>query len=431
MADKPGGATRRLILALTAVAVLTAGCTSAGATGGARLSARDRGWQRDVAYLASKLPLVHADGITHGNRAGWDAAASRLDARVPSLSNGQVLVGLAQLVARLHDDETQPVWQTSHWYPFVLRQIGTGTYFALAPAADRWLLGARLVSIDGHPLAQVLDRLLSVIDFQDPGLARELAIGAYQAGYQPGLVNRAELLFWLGLTRSESGADFTVQPVGGGVRTVELPSSTTFPKMVSVPLPLYQQNTSQPYWLRVLASQDAVYLKYNECLSGPGFGRLAARALAIMRAHPDYRLIVDLRDNGGGDTTPFESLISGLRADSALAVTGRIFGLINGNTDSSATLDAGSLSTQVHGLLIGQQAADPIDEYGDDDNVLRLPYGGVQVDYTTAVVNSPDNKVGIPAIKVAPTLRQVLAGTDPVLAAAVSFGRKRVPNDGP
>ena len=163
----------------------------------------------------------------------------------------------------------------------------------------------------------------------------------------------------------------------------------------------------------------------------PALGRLAARALAIMRAHPGYRLIVDLRDNGGGDTSPFQSLISGLRTDSALDVTGRIFGLINGNTDSSATLDAGSLSTQVHGLLIGQQAADPIDEYGDDDNVLRLPYGGVQVDYTTAVVNSPDNKVGIPAIKVAPTLRQVLAGTDPVLAAAVSFGRKRLPNDGP
>ena len=414
MADKPGGAARRLILALTAVAVLTAGCASAGATGGARLTARNRGWQRDVAYLASKLPLLHVHGITHGSRTGWDAAASRLEARVPSLSNGQVLVGLAQLVARLHDDETQLVWQTSHWYPFTLRQIGAGTYFVQAPAADAWLLGARLMSIDGHPVTEVLDRLLSVIDFQDPGLARELALGS--------LVNSAELLFWLGLTRSESGADFTVQPVGGGVRTVELPSSTTFPKLVSVPSPLYQQNTSQPYWLRVLASQDAVYLRYNECLSGPGFGQLAARALAIMRAHPDYRLIVDLRDNGGGDTTPFQSLISGLRAHPALDVTGRIFGLIDGTTDSSATLDAGSLSTQVHGLLIGQQAADPIDEYGDDDNELRLPYGGVQVFYTTAVVNSPFNKVGIPAIKVAPTLRQVLAGTDPVLAAALNFG---------
>ena len=164
MADKSGGATRRLILALTAVAVLTAGCTSAGATGGARLSARDRGWQRDVAYLASKLPFLHVDGITHGSRAGWDAAASMLEARVPSLSNGQVLVGLAQLVARLHDDETQPVWQTSHCAhsPQAYRVATT-----LRPSRlfGQHTLVAQPAGVHDRQLpAQVLDRLLSVID---------------------------------------------------------------------------------------------------------------------------------------------------------------------------------------------------------------------------------------------------------------------------
>jgi hypothetical protein len=423
-------AVRRLIAALSAAAVLVAAGTAAGlaASGsgaaGTGLSARDRGWQRDVAYLASQLPRVHVDGITRISRASWDAAAKRLEAQVPALSNGRVLVGLARMVASLGDDETQLLWPAAHWYPFILEPIGPGSYVALAPAADRWLLGARLVAIDGHPLTQVLGRLLGVIDFQDPGLARELALGAFWPGYDPGLVNNAGLLSWLGLTRSESDADFTVQLVGGGLRTVRLGASATFPAMVSLPLPLYRQNTGQPYWLRVLRHQQAVYLKYNQCLSGPGFGQLADRALAIMRAHPGYRLIVDLRDNSGGDSEPFQSLIDGLLADPAINRTGRIFGLINGQTDSSAGIDANDLSTQVHGLLVGQQIADPIDEYGDSSGLLRLPYGGVQVSYTTAVVNPAGNHYGNPALTVAPTLRDVLDGSDPVLAVALSFGHK-------
>lgn len=78
----------------------------------------------------------------------------------------------------------------------------------------------------------------------------------------------------------------------------------------------------------------------------------------------------------------------------------------------------------MHGLLVGQQIADPIDEYGDSSGLLRLPYGGVQVSYTTAVVNPAANQYGSPALVVAPTLRDVLDGSDPVLAAALSFGHK-------
>src|ERR1700722_12048069 len=76
-------AVRRLITALAAAAGLGAAGTAAGVAaggGGAAgtgLSARDRGWQRDVAYLASQLPRVHVDGITRISRASLGAAAKR------------------------------------------------------------------------------------------------------------------------------------------------------------------------------------------------------------------------------------------------------------------------------------------------------------------------------------------------------------------
>ena len=64
-------------------------------------------------------------------------------------------------------------------------------------------------------------------------------------------------------------------------------------------------------WGRRRLRMLATYLKYNRCLPGTGFQRFAAQALALLRTHRDYRLIVDLRDNGGV-SGPFRALLDGL-----------------------------------------------------------------------------------------------------------------------
>jgi len=60
-------------------------------------------WREDIAYLASRLPQVRADGLGSVSRAAWDSAASQLEAVVPRLTDGQLLVGMARMVAMLHD----------------------------------------------------------------------------------------------------------------------------------------------------------------------------------------------------------------------------------------------------------------------------------------------------------------------------------------
>ena len=184
--------------------------------------------------------------------------------------------------------------------------------------------------------------------------------------------------------------------------------------LASIPQPVYLRDQDKPYWLRILSSQHAIYLKYNECLNDNGFQHLAARALAVLHQQPSYRLIVDLRDNSGGDTEPFTSLTGALAADPALHRRDRIFGLVNQPTDSSATLDANSLSQVPNAVLIGQQPGDPINEYGNETS-FTLPNSGITVLYTTKIVNDPRSRLAAPDIVVVPTIRQVLTGADPVL----------------
>jgi hypothetical protein len=179
------------------------------------------------------------------------------------------------------------------------------------------------------------------------------------------------------------------------------------------------------YTLRGPAARHAVYLKYNACLSTNGFQQLAARALRLLRRHPAFRLIVDLRDNPGGDSTPFEALVRGIRADPALNRRGRILGLVNQLSASSATLDADDLATRTRAVLVGQPPADPVDEYGNSGHQLRLPRSGLVIKYTTKTFDPHQIRMGIPDIYVTPGIGQILAGQDPVLETALDYGRRQ------
>jgi Peptidase family S41 len=375
---------------------------------------RNQRWRDDTAYLASELPHGHVGGLLQVRRSAWNAAAARLEAEVPRLTDGQVIVGMARMVAMLHDDETQVIPPAGASFPFRLTWVGGKLYLVSVPLAERDLLGAQILEVGGQSIAQVLSRIGGVIDYQDPGLLRDDEAG-YLRSFPP-------LLYWLGVTRSPDWAAFTVRTVDS-VRSVIRLSAATHVRaaaLAGIPQPLYLRDQDKPYWLRILGSQRAVYLKYNECLNDNGFQQLAAQALAVLRRQPSYRLIVDLRDNSGGDTGPFTSLIVGLTADPALHRRDRNFGLVNQYTDSSATLDANRLSQVPNAVLIGQQPGDPINEYGNESS-FTLPNSGITVIYTTKVVNDPRRRLAAPDIVVAPTIRQVVTGVDPVLDTALNY----------
>jgi hypothetical protein len=79
-----------LAVALAAAVVLTVVLSLAGSSpsGSLPLSPRDRYWQQDIAYLARELPKVHVNGLTGAGQHAWTAAAARLEAQVPKLTDG-------------------------------------------------------------------------------------------------------------------------------------------------------------------------------------------------------------------------------------------------------------------------------------------------------------------------------------------------------
>jgi len=69
-----------LIGAAVAVLVVAAAASAVALAGrGPHLSARDRHWRQDVAYLARELPQAHIHGLTGVSQRAWNAAAHQLE----------------------------------------------------------------------------------------------------------------------------------------------------------------------------------------------------------------------------------------------------------------------------------------------------------------------------------------------------------------
>ena len=80
---------------------------------------------------------MHVDCLTGTSTSAWNAAAARLEAEVPRLTDGQVTMGIAALAAMLHDDETTMLISTNASYPFLAQWVGGGLHLLAAPLADR------------------------------------------------------------------------------------------------------------------------------------------------------------------------------------------------------------------------------------------------------------------------------------------------------
>jgi hypothetical protein len=76
-----------------------------------RPTARDNRWRQDLGYLATELPQRHVNLFFQMPRTTFEAAVQDLDRAIPSLTDAQVMVGLARIVALAGDGHTN-LWLT-------------------------------------------------------------------------------------------------------------------------------------------------------------------------------------------------------------------------------------------------------------------------------------------------------------------------------
>ena len=315
-------------------------------------------------------------------------AANRLDESASPAGSGQRLVSLyfelCKLAAMLHDGHTgvqmpQEMLPFLETYPFSVNVIGGKLIVSTIGLEYQNLIGLEIAEINGHSVEEVISSLKTIISFDTE---------AFAMANIAQLLNIREVLDFTGLG-SENGILRLLLSDGSEISlealTVEqLESEQELTTMgvcslvTNVERTLYRNSLYECYDL----DAETLFVQYNACMNAEGYSvaDFTKDVLGFIDNMGFTRVIIDLRNNGGGNSMLFDPFINQLgKRISAGQCKG--FVLIGTNTFSSAVLNAWDLK-KAGCTLVGTPTGGAINHYGEL-GYITLPHSGINATYST------------------------------------------------
>jgi hypothetical protein len=392
----------------------------------------------DLAYLVQQLTIIHPNGFLDEGEAAFMARVADIEAKAGSLDDVGFLVAIMGLMGHRDRDGHTGAWAMAQpgtllrAWPLWLYDFPDGLRVVAARAPNEDLVGARVTRVGHAPVAEARTVVEPLVPRDNPSNLRSNL---------PIYLTLPDVLTELGLLDA-GDAGLTLEMPDGSVREVTpeaIPVDAMrdwvfgvygghypeyLPPAEDGPLPLRHQDLA--FWSTPLTKPAGTYVGYNVVTrTGPDghtIAELATTTLEAAAAHPGAPIVVDLRNNGGGDNNtfrPFKDALASIAADQPGSVR-----LIVGRATFSA---AGNFVTdlkvgpQKDGIvLVGEPAGGGLNIYGDV-KVVTLPASKVVVLIAGRYhERAPgDARLQIePDVPVELSWADYLAGRDPVLEAA-------------
>ncbi len=385
------------------------------------------GWTQDLDFLATELPKRHKDLFFALTAEQFAAEVAELRAAIAELADDQVILAMAKIVAMVGDAHTslrlsQPA-TGFHYYPLSTYWFSDGLFVVRTTAEHAATLGARVTHIGETAADDARGAASTVIAHEND---------AQLDNQSPVVFQLAEVLHFLGLADTKAVGNYQLEgkdgPSSVALSPVPLSQSVAWqaaPDPNEVPPPLYLSNLTSNYWYQDLSESKTLYLQYNRCqeMASLPFADFATDVLSFADASKPSRVVIDLRLNGGGNSTITSPLISGLAERPAINDKGHLFVIIGRSTFSSAVLNALQLMNNTAAIFVGEPSGGRPNHYGEVKQ-FALPFSGLQVSYSTkyfSYLQGEDPVSLVPDVLVQLSSADYFSGKDPVLDAVLEY----------
>lgn len=356
-------------------------------------------WRADLAYLSDKIVQLHPDPFFATDEVQFNALRDWIDTHIPVMNRSRIILSFMRLLALVgvqgHDGHSG-LWPYQapadfHLYPLRLYWFEDGLYVVDAEP-DRSLVGARLESINGHQI----DDILTVVD---PFISRDGPM--WVRTWAPIHILSPEFQNALGFGTDNGSAQFGVTK-DGEQRSVTLQSMAhadyhnRFPTVLwtgalpAAEQPRYLHRDDDYYWFEEWPDSRTLYFQYNattrENNAGKSLKRVITGLSEIVRSGRVDRLVVDARSNGGGDNTTYGNLLDFLEKDPFFQEPGRLYIIIGRITFSAGSNFITDAEQQTDAVFVGEPTGGSPNQYGDAEQI-DLPNSGIRARVSTRYWN--------------------------------------------
>jgi hypothetical protein len=384
---------------------------------------REEKWREDLKFLAVELPKRHKNLFFKITREQFDREIAKISEAVPKLTDSEIKLALWRLAAVIGDAHTRVQYSKEKTYPIILYQFPDGVFAAATTEESKAVLGAKLVKIGKIEVERAKEAVRSIIPVENESWFKQQF---------PNYLTDPEILYLLKILPDRNEGDFTFRDRKGKqlsikLRPVAVKDQVKWIRPFDSPagaLPLYLRNPELFYWYEYLADSKTLYLNYRRCanMESQPFKVFAEKLLKFMDENRVERLVIDLRQNGGGNSTIFDPFILALSKRADLNRTGRLFALVGRGTFSSAYLNALRLKKETRAILVGEPTGQRPNAYGEV-RTMNLPQSKLLVLYSTKFFKTmnDDPPSLTPDVLIGRSSWDYVYGRDPALERAMNY----------
>lgn len=307
-------------------------------------------WRKDLQFLASELPRFHGNAFHTVSRKVFEDSIQALDARLPSLEDHEVFAALGRIVAMISDGHTYlQLPETFHRYPIQLRAFGDTLRITHTTNGFEHLLGGRILKIRNTNI-QKAKQLVS------RQIARENE--QYVRKELPWFMIHAEILHANGIISEPEKAPWLVETLSGERLTVQLVPTPVEENLQWISAaqekPLYLQRSEEDLWRTFLPNSGTLYIGFRGYPARPAFRNFFEEVFQFVEKNPVKKMLIDLRQNSGGDFTKTRDLLLPKLKNHPLNKKDRLFVAIGRHTFSAAMTNAADFLKGTNASLVGE-----------------------------------------------------------------------------
>jgi hypothetical protein len=350
-------------------------------------------WTKDIDFYKTNLEQNHIDLYNMISKVEFEKEIQQIKSTLNKKSDLEVIIDLMRLTRKIGDGHTAFSLRgvETRLFPIEIYKVGGQWRVIKTTTNHKNLLGKILTGIDGKSINKIAKEVSKAVQYVENEQSEIIRTGEYMM--------ISEFLFGLQLTNNKFKAEFSFlddsnkesRVLLNAINSKNYYENTAF-QTYKIKIPEIQKPIDLKHdylWFSSIKDAQGIYIKFESYPSFDGMEKFGESVLNYVNENQIKQVVIDLRNNGGGDFFVGTFLAYYLNLADSIDWKSGVYVLIDKGTFSAGTSNASQFRQILNAKIIGEPTGSNPTGY-QDMGQFTLPNSGMIVTYSKRLFRFQD-----------------------------------------